>query len=73
MGIELVEDRASKARAYDAAEQVMYTALEKGLSFKVGSGNLPACLPVWPCCVPAAATAAFASLVVSLVWFAAVL
>jgi 4-aminobutyrate aminotransferase len=40
MGIELVEDRATKARAYDAAERVMYAALERGLSFKLTMGNI---------------------------------
>eukprot|EP01052_Picozoa_sp_SAG31_P021487 SAG31_NODE_1664_length_7585_cov_10.994523_10_plen_104_part_00 len=40
MGIELVEDRDTKARAYDAAEQIMYSALEKGLSFKLTMGNI---------------------------------
>ncbi|MEL6115104.1 aspartate aminotransferase family protein [Photobacterium sp. SP02] len=39
-GIELVEDRETKVRAYDAAEQVMYRCLERGLSFKVSQGNV---------------------------------
>jgi 4-aminobutyrate aminotransferase len=40
LGIELVEDGPTRARARDAAEQVMYRALEKGLSFKVSMGNV---------------------------------
>ncbi|MEI8595682.1 aspartate aminotransferase family protein [Photobacterium sp. Hal280] len=39
-GIELVEDRDTKARAFDAAEQVMYRCLARGLSFKVSQGNV---------------------------------
>ncbi|MDO6582381.1 aspartate aminotransferase family protein [Photobacterium sp. 2_MG-2023] len=39
-GIELVEDRETKVRAYNAAEQVMYHCLERGLSFKVSQGNV---------------------------------
>ncbi|WP_120510868.1 aspartate aminotransferase family protein [Photobacterium salinisoli] len=39
-GIELVEDRETKVRAYDAAEQVMYHCLARGLSFKVSQGNV---------------------------------
>ena len=40
MGIELVVDRGTKERAYDAAERVMYSALERGLSFKLTMGNI---------------------------------
>jgi 4-aminobutyrate aminotransferase len=40
LGIELVADRAAKAPANDAAEAVMYRALEKGLSFKTTFGNV---------------------------------
>jgi 4-aminobutyrate aminotransferase len=40
MGIELVTDRETKERAYDAAEEVMYGALERGLSFKLTMGNI---------------------------------
>ncbi|PQJ62956.1 aspartate aminotransferase family protein [Photobacterium angustum] len=39
-GIELVTDRLTKSRAYDAAEQVLYRCLELGLSFKVSQGNV---------------------------------
>ncbi len=39
-GIELVTDRQTKQRAYDAAEQVLYRCLELGLSFKVSQGNV---------------------------------
>ena len=40
LGIELVTDRATKGRAFDAAESVMYAALERGLSFKLTMGNI---------------------------------
>jgi 4-aminobutyrate aminotransferase len=40
LGIELVKDRQSREPASDAAERVMYRALEKGLSFKVSKGNV---------------------------------
>ena len=40
MGIELVKDRESKQSAAEQAEQVMYDALVKGLSFKVTMGNI---------------------------------
>jgi len=40
IGIELVSDRASKVPASAAAEQVMYSALEQGLSFKTTFGNV---------------------------------
>ena len=40
MGIELVKDRVSRERAVDEAEEVMYTALTKGLSFKLTMGNI---------------------------------
>lgn len=40
LGIELVEDRGTKKRAFDAAEQVMYACLERGLSFKLTMGNI---------------------------------
>lgn len=33
LGIELVRDRATRERATDEAEAVMYSALSKGLSF----------------------------------------
>lgn len=39
-GIELVEDRATKAKAVQKAEKVLYSCLEKGLSFKVSAGNV---------------------------------
>ncbi len=39
-GIELVQDRATRAPACDAAEQVLYLALARGLSFKVSMGNV---------------------------------
>lgn len=39
-GVELVEDRTTKARAFAAAELVMYRCLELGLSFKVSQGNV---------------------------------
>ena len=40
LGIELVKDRQTRQPAADAAERVMYRALEKGLSFKVTMGNI---------------------------------
>jgi 4-aminobutyrate aminotransferase len=40
MGMELVRDRAARARATDEAEAVMYSALSKGLSFKTTMGNI---------------------------------
>ena len=40
LGVELVTDRATRARATAAAEAVMYGALMKGLSFKVTMGNI---------------------------------
>jgi 4-aminobutyrate aminotransferase len=40
LGIELVKDRQTREPACDAAERVMYRALEKGLSFKVTMGNI---------------------------------
>ncbi len=40
LGIELVRDHRTRERACDAAERVMYRALEKGLSFKVTMGNI---------------------------------
>ena len=40
MGIELVRDRATRERATDEAEAVMYNALSKGLSFKITMGNI---------------------------------
>ena len=38
MGIEIVEDRASKAAAPDRAERIYYRCLEAGLSFKTSAG-----------------------------------
>ena len=40
LGVELVTDRATRARAADQAEAVMYAALARGLSFKVTMGNV---------------------------------
>jgi 4-aminobutyrate aminotransferase len=40
LGIELVKDKRTREKASDAAERVMYRALEKGLSFKVTLGNI---------------------------------
>jgi 4-aminobutyrate aminotransferase len=40
LGMELVRDRATRERATDEAERVMYAALRKGLSFKVTMGNI---------------------------------
>ncbi len=40
LGIELVEDRATKRPARPAAERVLYRALSRGLSFKTTMGNV---------------------------------
>ena len=40
MGVELVADRETKAPASDAAEAVMYRAMDAGLSFKTTMGNV---------------------------------
>jgi len=40
MGMELVKDRETKEPACAEAEQIMYKALAKGLSFKVTMGNI---------------------------------
>jgi 4-aminobutyrate aminotransferase len=40
LGLELVTDRAAKTPAKDAAEAVMYRALDQGLSFKTTMGNV---------------------------------
>lgn len=40
LGIELVKERATKEPDNDLAEAVMYTALDRGLSFKTTMGNV---------------------------------
>ena len=45
IGIELVLDRAGKQPANDAAEAVMYAALDRGLSFKTAMGNIVTLTP----------------------------
>ena len=40
MGVELVSDRETKTPAPDAAEAVMYRAMDAGLSFKTTMGNV---------------------------------
>ena len=40
MGIELVKDIKTKEPATEEAEQVMYSALSKGLNFKVTMGSI---------------------------------
>jgi len=40
MGIELLRDRTTLERAGDEAERVMYSALERGLNFKITMGNI---------------------------------
>jgi 4-aminobutyrate aminotransferase len=40
LGVELVSDRSTRARAADEAEAVMYEALSRGLSFKLTMGNI---------------------------------
>ncbi|REE81257.1 4-aminobutyrate aminotransferase [Paenibacillus taihuensis] len=43
--IELVTDRATKAKAVEGAEKVMYICMERGLSFKVSNGNVLTLVP----------------------------
>jgi 4-aminobutyrate aminotransferase len=45
LGVELVRDRGSRERASDEAEQVMYAALRRGLSFKLTMGNIIGLFP----------------------------
>jgi len=45
MGIELLRDRASGARAIEESERVMYAALRRGLNFKITMGNILALTP----------------------------
>jgi (R)-1-hydroxy-2-aminoethylphosphonate ammonia-lyase len=40
VGVELVSDRATKHPADDAADHVLYAALDRGLSFKTTMGNV---------------------------------
>ena len=40
LGLDLVTDRSTKHPANDAAEQVLYAALSRGLSFKTTMGNV---------------------------------
>ncbi|MEW6261772.1 MAG: aspartate aminotransferase family protein [Thermodesulfobacteriota bacterium] len=40
LGMELVRDRVTRERAVEEAEEVMYRALAKGLSFKLTMGNI---------------------------------
>ncbi len=40
MGMELVTSRQTRQRAVDLAEDVLYRALSKGLSFKLSMGNI---------------------------------
>jgi len=40
MGVELVKNRETRERAREEAEQIMYSALAKGLSFKISMGNV---------------------------------
>jgi 4-aminobutyrate aminotransferase len=40
IGVELVADRESRAPAHEAAEEVFYRCLERGLSFKISMGNV---------------------------------
>ncbi len=40
MGIDLVEDRATKEPAMAAADRILYRALEKGLNFKTTMGSV---------------------------------
>jgi 4-aminobutyrate aminotransferase len=40
LGVELVEDRATREPARDRAERVFYACLDQGLSFKISQGNV---------------------------------
>jgi 4-aminobutyrate aminotransferase len=40
MGMEIVKSKATRERAVDAAEQVMYSSLSRGLNFKLTMGNI---------------------------------
>lgn len=40
LGIELVKNRATRQRAIDETESIMYRALSKGLNFKLTMGNI---------------------------------
>lgn len=40
MGMELIKDQQQRERAVDLAEDVLYRALTKGLSFKLSMGNI---------------------------------
>ena len=40
LGVELVEDRGSRRPAVDAAERVLYRALDQGLNFKLTMGSI---------------------------------
>lgn len=40
LGVELVTDRAAKTAASDAAEAILYRAMDRGLSFKTTMGNV---------------------------------
>jgi 4-aminobutyrate aminotransferase len=52
LGIELVKDRTTRERAVDEAERVMYSALAKGLSFKVSMGNILTLTPPLTISIP---------------------
>lgn len=45
LGIELVRDPITKEKASTEAEQIMYMALSRGLSFKVTMGNILSLVP----------------------------
>jgi 4-aminobutyrate aminotransferase len=45
IGLELVTDRETKQPANDAADALLYRCLERGLSFKVTSGNVATLSP----------------------------
>ena len=40
IGVDLIKDPVTKARAEKEAEQVMYDCLEQGIAFKVIEGNI---------------------------------
>lgn len=40
LGIELIKDPATREKAVDEAEKILYFCLEQGLSFKISQGNV---------------------------------
>src|SRR5437667_5313109 len=66
MGMELVKSKETRERAVDATEHVMYSALCKGLSFKVTMGNIVTLTTPMP--IAQAATAAALDILDECIW-----